>query len=45
MSNILLAYQNRTDEGVLSGGSWLASLPLVNLQNRLVDHARSRFSA
>ena len=42
MSNILLAYQNRTDEGALSGGSWLASLPLVNLQNRLVQRvARS----
>lgn len=46
MSNILLAYQNRTDEGVLSGGSWLASLPLANLQNRLVQRvARSSNTA
>lgn len=42
MSNILLAYQNQTDSGTLSGGSWLATLPLVNLQNRLVQRvARS----
>lgn len=46
MSNILLAYQNRTDEGTLSGGSWLASLPLANLQNRLVQRvARSSNTA
>lgn len=46
MSNILLAWQNRTDAGTLSGGSWLASLPLVNLQNRLVQKvARSTNAA
>lgn len=37
MSNITLAWQNRTDEGTLSGGSWLATLPLTNLQNRQVQ--------
>lgn len=42
MSNILLAYQNRTDEGTLSNGNWLSTLPLTNLQNRLVQRvARS----
>lgn len=42
MSNILIAYQNRTDEGTLSGGTWLSTLPLANLQNRLVQRvARS----
>ena len=37
MSNITLAWQNRTDEGTLSGGSWLSTLPLTNLQNRQVQ--------
>lgn len=37
MANIFLAWQNRTDDGTLSGGSWLSSLPLVNLQNRQVQ--------
>lgn len=46
MANVLLAYQNRTDAGVLSGGSWLSTLPLVNLQNRLVQKvARSTNAA
>lgn len=46
MANILLAYQNRTDLGSLSGGSWLAALPLSNLQNRLVQRvARSSNAA
>lgn len=35
--NVFLAWQNRTDEGTLSGGSWSATLPLVNLQNRQVQ--------
>lgn len=37
MANIFLAWQNRADEGVLSGGSWLSALPLTNLQNRQVQ--------
>lgn len=37
MANIFLAWQNRTDEGTLSGGSWQASLPLANMQNRQVQ--------
>lgn len=37
MANIFLAWQNRADEGSLSGGSWLTSLPLTNLQNRQVQ--------
>lgn len=42
MANLLLAYQNNVDAGTLSGGTWLASLPLVNLQSRLVQRvARS----
>lgn len=46
MSNILLAWNNRTDAGTLSGGSWLAALPLTNLQNRQVQKvARSANTA
>ena len=37
MANITLAWNNRTDAGTLSGGSWLATLPLTNLQNRQVQ--------
>jgi hypothetical protein len=36
-TNITLAWSNRTDLGTLSGGSWAATLPLVNLQNRQVQ--------
>jgi hypothetical protein len=46
VANILLAYQNRTDGGTLSNGSWLSTLPLTNLQNRLVQRvARSTNAA
>ncbi len=34
MTTCALAYPNRVDEAVLSGGSWEASLPLPNLQTR-----------
>lgn len=37
MANIFLAWQNRTDEGILSGGSWTTALPLSNMQNRQVQ--------
>lgn len=37
MANVFLAWQNRVDEGTLSGGSWSATLPLANLQNRQVQ--------
>lgn len=37
MANIFLAWQNRTDEGILAGGSWLSNLPLTHLQNRQVQ--------
>lgn len=37
MANIFLAWQNRTDEGTLTGGSWAPTLPLTNLQNRQVQ--------
>jgi hypothetical protein len=37
MPNITLAWNNRTDAGTLSGGSWQATLPLTNLQNRQVQ--------
>lgn len=35
MSNTLIAYGNEGDTAVLSGGSWLAELPLSNLQNEV----------
>lgn len=34
MANALIAYANRADDGTLSGGSWIATLPLTNLQQR-----------
>lgn len=34
MSNMILAHPNRGDGATLSGGSWSAGLPLVNLQTR-----------
>jgi len=34
MANALIAFGNTVDAGVLSGGSWRATLPLTNLQNR-----------
>jgi len=37
VANVLIGYQNRADEATLSGGTWLAALPLANLQNRLVQ--------
>lgn len=37
MANIFLAWNNQTDSGTLSGGSWLAALPLANLQNRVIQ--------
>jgi hypothetical protein len=33
--SIQFSYNNWSDAATLSGGSWLAALPLVNLQNRL----------
>lgn len=46
MANIFLAWQNRADQGNLSGGSWQATLPLANLQNRQVQKvARSTDAA
>lgn len=37
MANITLGWNNRTDSGTLSGGSWQSTLPLSNLQNRQVQ--------
>lgn len=36
MSNITIGFPNRVDAGTLSGGSWEATLPLTNLQNRVL---------
>lgn len=33
MSNVILGVKNQIDVATLSGGSWLATLPLANLQN------------
>lgn len=42
MGKFLIGYPNRSDDGTLSGGSWEASLPLTNLQDRrLAKIARS----
>lgn len=46
MANILLAWQNRTDESTLTGGSWLSTLPRTNMQDRTVQKvARSTDTA
>ena len=34
MANCMLGFPNRTDQAVLSGGSYVSTLPLQNLQNR-----------
>src|SRR5471032_1074266 len=36
MSNIMLGFPNRTDASILSNGSWAPTLPLTNLQTRLL---------
>ena len=42
MANLIIAARNRADDGTLSGGSWSATLPLANLQDRqLTRVARS----
>lgn len=34
MANTILAYANQIDNATLSGGSWVSTLPLTNLQDR-----------
>lgn len=34
MANCLISYPNRIDEATITGGSWEATLPLANLQDR-----------
>jgi hypothetical protein len=34
MANAILAYANQIDNATLSGGSWVSTLPLTNLQDR-----------
>lgn len=34
MANLLISFPNRGDSGTFSGGSWEATLPLTNLQDR-----------
>ncbi len=36
MANCLLGFPNRTDASTLSGGTWSATLPRSNLQNRVL---------
>jgi hypothetical protein len=36
MANCMIGYPNRIDASTLSGGSWTAGLPQVNLQNRII---------
>jgi len=37
MANVMLSFPGRSDSGLLSCGSWETSLPLENLQNRLLS--------
>jgi len=42
MANLTIGYPNRIDAATLSGGSWLASLPLSNIKDRRLSRlARS----
>ena len=42
MNNITFGYPNRVEEGTLSGGGWMSSLPLSNVKDRVIAHvARS----
>lgn len=42
MANALIAFYNRIDAASVSGGSWLASLPLTNIQDPIIGRvARS----
>lgn len=41
-NNVLLGYRNRIDRATLSGGSWLSSLPLTNLKNRVLKSRKAR---
>ncbi|MGB0919881.1 MAG: hypothetical protein ACPG06_04170 [Alphaproteobacteria bacterium] len=36
--NVIFAHPNRADEALFSGAGWQPSLPLVNLQDRFLDH-------
>jgi hypothetical protein len=36
MANLMLGFPNRTDGSTLSNGSWVATLPLTNLQTRQI---------
>lgn len=40
--NVLLGYKNRVDKAVLAGGSWLTTLPLSNLKNRILKSRKAR---
>ncbi len=39
VANITLGYNNRIDLATLSGGSWSSTLPLVNVQSRVLSKA------
>lgn len=36
MANCMLGFPNRADQSVLSGGTWVSTLPLQNLQTRVI---------
>jgi hypothetical protein len=42
MSKVVLAFGNRADEATLTGGTWVAGMPIDNLKDRVLSHtARS----
>ncbi len=45
MQNLILAFPNRVDSGVLSGGNYAPALPLINLQNRVIGKIARTFDA
>jgi hypothetical protein len=37
MGNLMLGYKNLIDDALVTGGSWLAALPVTNVQNRVLS--------
>jgi len=45
MSNLSMIFNNKSDAASLSGGSWVAALPLANMQNTLLKKTARSTSA
>ena len=45
MANCIIGFPNRIDTSVLSGGGWVASLPITNFQNRTIGRVARTLDA